>query len=109
MLEDLSDAGRAEWRAGMARLADCPNVVTKLSAFGTFIHKNDPEHIAEIVRETVDLFGSDRCLFGSNFPIEKLWTSYDALIEAHRQAVATMGSDAQRAILNDNALRIYRI
>jgi predicted TIM-barrel fold metal-dependent hydrolase len=35
MLEDLSDAGRAEWRAGMARLADCPNVVTKLSAFGT--------------------------------------------------------------------------
>jgi predicted TIM-barrel fold metal-dependent hydrolase len=45
-------------------------VVSKLSGLGTFIHRNDPEQIAGIVRETVALFGADRCLFGSNFPIE---------------------------------------
>ena len=79
MLEDLSDTGRAAWRAGMATLAAQPNVVAKLSAFGTFIHRNDPAHIAWIVDETVKLFGPKRCLYGSNFPIEKLWTDYGSL------------------------------
>ena len=74
MLEDLSAAGWAHWRDGMRRLAACPNVVSKLSGLGTFIHKNDPDHIAAIVRETVEIFGPTRCLFGSNFPVEKLWT-----------------------------------
>ena len=60
----------------MKRLAKCPNVVVKLSAFGTFLHRNDPTFIAEMVQAAVGLFGAERCLFGSNFPIEKLWTSY---------------------------------
>ena len=76
MLEDLSAAGWARWRDGMRRLAACPNVVSKLSGLGTFIHSNDPDHIAAIVRETVEIFGPTRCLFGSNFPVEKLWTRY---------------------------------
>ena len=54
MLENLSPEGRAEWRAGMEALAAQPNVVSKLSAFGTFIHRNDAAHIARIFRETVE-------------------------------------------------------
>lgn len=65
MLEDLSDDGRAGWRDAMTLLAAQPNVVSKLSGLGTFIHRNDPEHIAWIVRETVALFGANRCLYGS--------------------------------------------
>ena len=60
----------------------------KLSGLGTFIHRNDPAHIAWIVGETVALFGAERCLFGSNFPIEKLWTDYRSLIAAYRAAIA---------------------
>ena len=74
MPEDASEAGRAAWRAGMERLAACPNVVVKLGGLGTFIHRNDPAFVAETVAGTVALFGAERCLFGSNFPIEKLWT-----------------------------------
>ena len=88
MLEDLCHEGRAEWHAGMVRLAACPNVVAKLSGLGTFFHRNDPAHIADIMRETVRIFGAERCLFGSNFPIEKLWTSYGELVDAYRDAVA---------------------
>lgn len=58
MLEDLSPAGRAAWRAGMARLATCPNVVSKLSGLGTFIHRNDPAHIAAVLADTVAIFGA---------------------------------------------------
>jgi predicted TIM-barrel fold metal-dependent hydrolase len=109
MLEDLSREGRAEWRAGMGRLAACPNVVSKLSGLGTFLHRNDPAHVAGVVRETVRIFGADRCLFGSNFPIEKLWTSYGALVEAYRKAAASLPEHEQQAILHDVAMRVYRI
>jgi predicted TIM-barrel fold metal-dependent hydrolase len=106
MLEDLSSGGVAAWRAGMALLAARPNVVSKLSGLGTFLRRNDTAHIAMIVRETLALFGPERCLFGSNFPIEKLWTSYGELFTAHRNAVP---AEAQQAVFNDTARRVYRL
>jgi predicted TIM-barrel fold metal-dependent hydrolase len=109
MLEDLSLAGRAERRAGMVRQAACPNVVSKLSGLGTFLHKNDPAHIAEVMRETVGIFGAKRCLFGSNFPIEKLWTTYGALVDAFRNAAGSLPEADQQAVLHDTAMRVYRI
>ena len=109
MLENLTTDGRSEWRAGMLRLAALPNVVCKLSGLGTFIHRNDPAHIAEVMRETVGIFGARRCLFGSNFPIEKLWTSYRALIAAYREAAGAFSEVEQQALLHDTAMRVYRI
>ena len=109
MLEDLSLAGRSEWRAGMVRLAACPNVVSKLSGLGTFLHSNDPAHIAEVMRETVSIFGAERCLFGSNFPIEKLWTSYGDARRRLSQGGGSLSPKQQRAVLHDTAMRVYRI
>jgi predicted TIM-barrel fold metal-dependent hydrolase len=109
MMEDLSPRGRSAWRAGMTRLAACSNVVSKLSGLGTFIHRNDPAHIADIVSETVAIFGAERCLFGSNFPIEKLWTDYRSLIEAHLAATRSLGADQRVAIFKTTAMRVYRL
>lgn len=109
MLEDTSEAGWAAWRDGMTALAAGSNVVTKLSAFGAFIHRNDPDFVASMVRETVALFGADRCLFGSNFPIEKLWTDYRTLLDAFRAASAGLSAAEQDAIFNNTAARVYRI
>lgn len=109
MLEDLSAGGRAEWRAGMTKLAAEPNVVSKLSGLGTFIHRVDGTQIGDIARETIALFGAERCLFGSNFPIEKLWSSYGELIQAYRVALADYPPDAQEEIFSRTAKRVYRI
>jgi predicted TIM-barrel fold metal-dependent hydrolase len=109
MLEDTSEAGRAEWHAAMAELARRPNVVAKLSGFGTFLHRCDPEHIAWLTTETVALFGAERCLWGSNFPIEKLWTEYGTLIEAHRRAAGGLAEAERQAIFHDTASRVYRL
>lgn len=109
MLEDTSDAGRKTWRTGMKRLAQCDNVVSKLSAFGTFSHRNDPEFIAEMIKATEKIFGADRCLFGSNFPIEKLWTSYGELIGAFREGTSGLSKARQVAIFQDTAARVYRL
>lgn len=109
MKEDTSDAGHAMWSDGMKRLAACPNVVSKLSAFGTFIHRNDSEFIKQMVTDTVAIFGADRCLYGSNYPIEKLWTSYTALFHAFQDATKDMPAAAQQAIFNDTAARVYKL
>jgi predicted TIM-barrel fold metal-dependent hydrolase len=65
--------------------------------------------IGPIVKETIALFGADRCLFGSNFPIEKLWTDYATLYRTFREAIAYLGNAEQKAILHDTAAQLYRI
>jgi predicted TIM-barrel fold metal-dependent hydrolase len=93
----------------MSAYAARPNAFCKLSGFGTFVHRNDPALIAWLVAECVALFGADRCLWGSNFPIEKLWTTYPALLGAHRDATAGLTDTQRRAIFNDTASRVYRL
>jgi len=85
------------------------NLVVKLSGLGTFIHRNDPKQIAFITAETVGIFGAKRCLFGSNFPIEKLWTSYKDLAGAYKQATAGLPKGQQKQILSGTAERVYRL
>jgi predicted TIM-barrel fold metal-dependent hydrolase len=109
MLEDLSEPGIAAWRCGMRLLARQPNVVSKLSGLGTFLRRNDPTHTALIVRETVEMFGAARCLFGSNFPIEKLWTSYADLLAAHRAAASSLSSAEQAQIFAGTARQTYKL
>ena len=62
-----------------------------------------------MVDETIGIFGAHRCLFGSNFPIEKLWTSYPALIGAFRDATRRYSDAEQRAVFADTARRVYRL
>jgi predicted TIM-barrel fold metal-dependent hydrolase len=61
------------------------------------------------VHETIQIFGPERCLFGSNFPVEKLWTNYADLIAAYRKAVEPLGDVVARAALHDTAKKIYRL
>ena len=109
MLEDTSEAGIARWREGLDRLAALPNISTKLSGLGTFSRALDPEHIRFVIAEAVSRFGPERCLWGSNFPIEKIWTSYGAILDAVDGALVGQPQGARRAILHDTAARLYRI
>ncbi len=109
MLEDRSEAGRRAWRDGMRRLADQPNIHTKFSGLGTFIRRNDPNHIADIVGETVEIFGYGRCIWGSNFPVEKIWTDYASIVDAIKAALQSAPADGRRAVLHDNAAALYKL
>jgi predicted TIM-barrel fold metal-dependent hydrolase len=109
MLEDTSQDGWQKWRDGMSALAACRNVNVKLSGLGTFEHAYRYETIAPIIRETVGMFGSDRCLFGSNFPIEKLWTDYASLYRTFRMAIDELPEAQQHDLLYNTAARLYKI
>lgn len=97
-----------EWRSGLSMLAKAPNLTVKLSGLGTFEHRNDPVLIAMVYDTAIEILGSGRLMFGSNFPIEKLWTSHADLITAHRTAAATYSEVDQANIFWCTAERIYR-
>lgn len=109
MLEDRSNGGWSAWRAGMAELAACPNVSVKLSGLGTFVHCCDAKHWAPVIRETTGLFGPGRCLFGSNFPIEKLWTDYSLIVRTVADALFELSEAERDAVFYANAVRVYRL
>jgi predicted TIM-barrel fold metal-dependent hydrolase len=104
MLTDLSSSAVSEWRTGMARLASLPNVVVKLTGQGTFTRRLDPDFIAFVATETLGWFGPDRAMFGTNFPVEKLWTDLPPLVAAWQAAVPEAD---HAAVFAGTARRVY--
>jgi len=109
MLVDQSPECIALWRQGMQSLARCPNVTTKLSALSTFARTCTFDIWKPIVAETLGWFGADRCMFGSNFPVEKIWTDYTALFGVVRRCVAELSPEDQQQVLSGTASRVYRL
>lgn len=109
MCEDLSAAGREEWRSGMKRLAQFPNLSVKLSGLGTFVRRPDPEPAAAITSESLEIFGFERCMFGSNFPVEKLWASFGQVVEGVLGGLRSLSSEQRRRVMSRNAEDFYRL
>jgi len=109
MLESHEPQDLANWREGMTKLATCPNLYIKLSGFGTFVHQCERHVWEPIVDEVIALFGPTRCMFGSNFPVEKLWTNYSQMISVIRQCLSKYPLDVQRAVLHETAAQVYKI
>jgi predicted TIM-barrel fold metal-dependent hydrolase len=109
MLEDRRPAGWARWREGMRALAACPNVVVKISGLGTFEHRCAVDLWRPVIEETLTLFGAERCMFGSNVPVEKLWATYAEVVAAVRESLAGLSADERRAVWHDTAARVYRL
>jgi len=107
----MLESGAAEhvrpWREGLTRLAALPNVVVKLSGQGTFVRRLDTDLIRLATHTAVELFGSERCMFGSNFPIEGLWTDMASLIGAWVAVVGELDLEQRRDILGRTARRVY--
>ncbi|MEV0821635.1 amidohydrolase family protein [Nonomuraea rubra] len=95
------------WRAGMAALAERPNVVVKLTGQGTFVHRVDAGLISSVAREVIGWFGADRAMFGTNFPVEKLWTTMPHLVATWKDALAHLPPAAQDAVFSGTARRVY--
>jgi predicted TIM-barrel fold metal-dependent hydrolase len=109
MPEDASTIGMASWLEGMKFLAEQPNVYCKFSGLGTFLHKTSINFITDITANCLELFGPSRCVYGSNFPIEKLWTSYSDLVGCFSKSLSSLSELEQRLIFHSNAEKLYKI
>ena len=104
-----SVAGYRAWRDGMRKLAGCPNVTVKLSGFAMFDHQWTVESLRPYVLETIDTFGVERAMFASNFPVDRLFGSYEDLWQAYASIVADASVAEKDALFRRNAERVYRI
>ncbi|MBL8773563.1 MAG: amidohydrolase [Phenylobacterium sp.] len=112
----------ARWRAGMAAVAACPNVLLKLGGLNMHFNGFDwhtrpkPPSSDELAAANgpyyaaaIELFGPDRCMFESNFPMDKRACSYGVLWNAHKKMAAGFSADEKRLMFHDVAARAYRI
>lgn len=97
------------WPAGMRALGAQPNVWVKISGLGMVDWRWTEQSIRPFVLETIEIFGPDRCMFASNFPVDKLYSSFDALYDAFKSIVSDFSVGERRKLFSDTALAVYRI
>jgi len=111
-----------EWRKGIADLAACENVSLKLGGVGSIRSgfdwherpvKPESEELAEAMRPyfefCIEQFGVDRCMFESNFPVDKISYSYVSIWNAFKRLTQGYSAPERRALFHDTASRIYRL
>jgi len=106
---DGSTAGRQLWLDGMARLAELPHVAVKLSGFGMFDDEWSRESVQPLVDHLLTCFGSERLLWGSNFPVDSLMATFDYGVRTIDSCLQGLSADERHAVLVDNARRLYRL
>lgn len=106
---DRSEEGLAIWRRGLERLADCPNVVIKLSELGLPHGKWDIPSNIRAVQEAASIFGPDRVIFASNLPVASLSTDFRGIVDVMRAAFQDAGREALEKFFHRNAIRFYRM
>ncbi|MEE9254898.1 MAG: amidohydrolase family protein [Pseudomonadales bacterium] len=120
--EGEREAVFAEWRKSIALAAQCPNVVVKLggvnmpiNGFGWHRREAPPTstELLEATREyyltCLELFGVERCMFESNFPVDKRSCSYAVLWNTFKRLTEDFAASERAALFHDNAVRIYRL
>jgi len=97
------------WRKGMRILSQAPNVACKISGLGMGNWNWTTEEITPYVEEAIGVFGVDRCMFASNFPVDKLFSSYDAIFDAFKTITKSYATEERSKLFHANAERLYRL
>ena len=111
-----------QWKKDMAAIAECPNVFAKLgglampdNGFGWHERDRPPtsdEFVAAQGRyylHTIECFGPERCMFESNFPVDRLSISYHVMWNGMKKIVADFSEDEKHAMFYGTAAQVYRL
>lgn len=105
--DDLSDAVRRAHLALLARVADEPNVATSIDALGTLFHVWDTDTVRPWLQGVVEVLGAERCMLGSDLPIETLRSSFGSLYAAYDTIFDAYSEDDRRQLFGETARRLY--
>jgi predicted TIM-barrel fold metal-dependent hydrolase len=98
-----------EWKDRLAQIAQHPNVFLKISCIGWIFQSNNEAAIFPYIKEAINLFGTDRCMVGSNCPPDKIYLSFDDIFHVFKRGLAGYSDLDQQKIFYGNAKRIYRL
>jgi predicted TIM-barrel fold metal-dependent hydrolase len=103
------DAYFEAWRRGIQLLAGAPNVVIKISGLGMVDHEWTVDSLRPWVHTCLDAFGPTRSFFGTNWPVDRLYSSYGDVLDAYAELISDLADAEQRAVFSENARRIFTL
>jgi len=109
MLTERTPQAIEQWRGALTTLAAFPNLHVKISGLGMYSQGITLPQARQVIRDTIQIFGVERTIYGSNFPLEKLHASYADFLGIYRKVLSEYTEAEQRAVLHDNAMRFYRL
>ena len=109
MLTGLDTSTVNAWSEALQQLVPRDNVFIKVSGLNTFSRQLDEPLMTHVTGVVLDMFGADRCFFGSNFPVERMWTSFEDYTAAQKRAMAGRSEAENVKFFHDTAKAFYRI
>ena len=97
------------WRRGMETVAGAPNVICKISGLGMCDHAWTVDSWRPWLHACLELFGVERCFFGTNWPVDRQYSSYGDVLDAFEVLVADLTDEEQAALFATNTERIFKI
>ena len=107
--QDFSKEGLRDWEAGLKDFAEHGNMICKISGLGMFDHNWTVESLRERVLRTIDVFGPSRIAFGSNFPVDKLYASYEDTFGGFLNLTEGFSNSERNDMFFNTAKNLYRI
>ena len=106
---DRSEAGLAAWRRAMETIARERNVYVKISEFGLKDRPWDYASNERVVRDAIGIFGAERSVFATNFPVAGLRIDYDELVRSVKRMCSFLPEADQERLFSRNAVSFYRL
>jgi predicted TIM-barrel fold metal-dependent hydrolase len=107
--EARNDAYFKRWSAALRGLAHAENVVMKISGLGMMDRRWTVDSFRPWVLGCIEAFGVDRVVFGTNWPVDRLFSSYPDVINAYAAIISDFTKEEQTAMFSRNAERLFRI
>jgi predicted TIM-barrel fold metal-dependent hydrolase len=106
---DRSAEGLKRWKTWMKRFAGLPNMVMKISGLNMFTKQWDEQEFLRWGEMALEIFGAGRCMLGSNFPVDKLYVSYDELFMAWQKLVSQCSREEAVQLAGQTAKDFYHL
>jgi predicted TIM-barrel fold metal-dependent hydrolase len=97
------------WEQNMTKLAKCENVVAKISGLGMFDPQWTINSTRIFVEKTIQTFGIERCMFASNFPVDKIFNTFDNYWNSFKKITKNYSDNDIELLFSKNAEKFYRI
>jgi len=97
------------WEENMKKLANCENIVAKISGLGMFDPQWTIDSTRIFVEKTIQIFGIERCMFASNFPVDKIFNTFDNYWNSFKEITKNYSENDKELLFSSNAEKYYRI
>lgn len=106
---DRDPDGMQRWREGLRKIAGLPNLAIKISNPGAYDPAWTLDSVRDVAMHCLDCFGTDRAMFGTDYPVSRIQMSYDEIYDTFKAIAAPLPEADQRKLFHDNAKRYYRM